>query len=58
MNKVLSAFLLSGQTFATVLELSDVVTDGPVTVETTSSSFGLLDGPKILATANDTTYEW
>lgn len=58
MNRVLAAVLLSGRTLATVLELSDEITDGSVVVETTSSSIGLLDGPKISSTANDTTYDW
>lgn len=58
MNKLLAAFLLSGRTLATVLELNDENTSGAVTVETTSTSTGLLDGPKLSTTANDTTYDW
>lgn len=58
MNKFLAAALLSGRTLATVLELSDEVTIGAVAVETTSTSTGLLDGPKLSTTANDTTYDW
>lgn len=58
MNKFLAALLLTGRTFATILELSDENTNGSVTVETTSTSKGLLDGPKISSTANDTTYDW
>lgn len=58
MNKFLAALLLTGRTLATVLELSDENASGPVTVETTSTVKGLLDGPKINSTANDTTYDW
>lgn len=58
MNKFLAALVLTGRTLATVLELNDQVTDGAVTVETTSTVKGLLDGPKINSTANDTTYDW
>lgn len=50
--------LVSGQALATVLELADINTNGSVPVETVSTSVELLDGPKITATANDTTYEW
>lgn len=50
--------LLGGLASATTLELIDVVTTGAVTVETVSTSTGLLDGPKIASTANDTTYDW
>lgn len=55
---MLATSLMSGLAIATVLELADVNTDGPVPVETVSTSTGLLDGPKITATANDTTYDW
>lgn len=58
MNRLLTAALLTGHTLATVLNLSDQVTDGAVTVETTSSSTTILDGPKLSSTANDTTYDW
>lgn len=55
---MLATSLMRGLAIATVLELADVNTDGPVPVETVSTSTGLLDGPKITATANDTTYDW
>lgn len=55
---MLVATLLSGRVIATVLELVDVNTNGSVPVETVSTSTGLLDGPKITTTANDTTYDW
>lgn len=59
MDKLMvAAALLSGRAFATVLSLEDVNTNGSVPVETVSTSIGLLDGPKITATANDTTYDW
>lgn len=58
MNSLLAAALLIGWALATVLELSDENTSGSVVVETTSASVGLLDSPKVLSTANDTTYDW
>lgn len=59
MNKfMLATALVSGRALATVLELPDINTNGSVPVETVSTSKELLDGPKIAATANDTTYEW
>lgn len=63
MNRFIAAalplqLLLSGRTLATALHLVDEVSTDSVTVETVSTSTGLLDGPKILETANDTTYEW
>lgn len=50
--------LVSGRALATVLELADANTNGSVPIETVSTSVELLDGPKIAAMANDTTYEW
>lgn len=63
MNRFIAAalpiqLLLSGRTLATALHLVDEVSTDSVTIETVSTSTGLLDGPKILETANDTTYEW
>lgn len=39
------------------IEYPNVLTDGPVEVETVSREYNL-DGPKIPGTANDTTYDW
>lgn len=55
---ILATALMSSRAFATVLSLADVNTNGAVPVETVSTSKALLDGPKITATANDTTYDW
>ncbi|KAF3763475.1 hypothetical protein M406DRAFT_263100 [Cryphonectria parasitica EP155] len=52
-----SALLISSAT-ATVETLSNVLTNGTVTAEWTSSPSTYLDGPKISGPANDTTYDW
>lgn len=58
MNRLLSLALLTGHTLATALLLTDEVNSGAVTVETTSTTSTVLDGPKLGSTANDTTYDW